>query len=834
MVNNATDPNASLDPNAQQSGFMVEQDPLALNSTTSNRTASSAQALVAGGPNLEIITPDQEVVQNRMVFSTVNEEVRGAKPLILRNTGDAPLTITLNLGDSQEKNNAVPGRLVDHERAADFRILNTPIGTPVNLNPGASLNVSVQFAPQRQSVSTPTGITDTLNGENYASLSITSNDPDLGIATVNLAGLNAGQYEGHTEPSVAEISRTLGYGIDIGTEHDPLISSKLLGDEVYSPYWVRANANSTTELFPVAVFSSRSDVPHDRVDFHYKGDPIDKNNLLYLFAGRNDDDNVPGSNNLSGGENQKLLPKIMTSPFGDSLPPTSNTVDFSPTRPFTLKRGDGFGDDNLNGPAKTHGFRTFAMRDANGVIVPDTWLVTTDIGTNVGRNGDYQDVVWVMKNARPENAALDPARGGLVPGADGLIQNFNQAYPGSLKDKDGQTIGFTGVQLNNTDGYTPTTSYKPALLDIDPNTGVLKVTSTAGGNSSDNNLVNGLETTFDGRAGKARISSKLLGGLSYLNAGFEQTGLMFGPNDDNFMKLVARALPDGGVGLEFYKEIQGAGDRMGDLIPLANPSALQSLELMLLTDPQAKTVHAAYQAIYNTGADSGVVLLPNFVSLKGDDFGRFMTAQSKAGILSSNKGGTPFTATFDRFAIESNEAPLAARRVIDRFDVGSNSSFPAPTGWRSDAGFFTPSDAPSEIGAGSQADIANTTNDTIYRTYRARIPGVSQTTGEAVLAYNFPLAPGNYDVRLHFAEIFFGVAGGGPAGSGVGSRVFDINIEGKTLLQNFDITAAAGGAMTAVVVPVEDIQVNDGVLNLNLNADVNYGAISGIEILQKV
>jgi len=40
--------------------------------------------------------------------------------------------------------------------------------------------------------------------------------------------------------------------------------------------------------------------------------------------------------------------------------------------------------------------------------------------------------------------------------------------------------------------------------------------------------------------------------------------------------------------------------------------------------------------------------------------------------------------------------------------------------------------------------------------------------------------------------------------------------------------------MTAVVVPIEDIEVNDGALNLNLNADVNYGAISGIEILQKV
>lgn len=828
MVTDVNNPNASLE---NSTGYIVEQNPYGFDAN-SNITSSSPQALVAG-PNLEIITPDQDVVQNRMVFSTVNEEVRAAKPLILRNTGDAALTITLNLGDSQEKNNAV--RLVDHERAADFRILNTPTGTPFNLNPGASINVSVQFAPQRQSVSTPTGVTDTLNGENYASLSITSNDPDQGIATVNLAGLNAGDYEGPREPSLAEITRTFGYGIDIGTEHDPLISSKILGDEVYSPYWVRANASENVELFPLAVYSARSDVPHDSVDFRIKG--TTKNNLIYLLAGRNDDDNVPGSNDLSGGENQKLLPKIMTNPFSDSLAPTSNTVDFSPSGPFTLKRGTGFVDDNLNGPAKTHGFRIYAMRDGDGVIVPDTWLVSTDIGTNVGRNGDYQDDVWVMKNAKPENAALDPARGGLVPGSDKLIHNFNQAYPGSLKDKDGQTIGFTGVQLNNTDGYTPTTSYKPSLLDIDANTGVLRVTSTAGNNGSDNNLVNGLQTTFDSRAGKAMITAKLLGGLSYLNAGVEQAGVMIGPNDDNFLKLVARALPNGGgVGLEFYKEIHGAGDRLGSLLPIANPSALQSLELMLFTDPQAKTVRAAYHAIYNTGADSGVVPLSNFAVLKGDDFGRFITAQSKAGILTSNKGGTPFTAIFDRFAVESNETSVAARTVVSRYDVGRTSDYTDPFGrtWSSDAGIFTPGNAISETGANSPADIANSTNDTIYRTYRAKLDS-SIPLEDRILSFNLPVtSPGNYDVRLHFAEIFFGVPGGGPAGSGVGSRVFDINLEGKTLLRNFDITAAAGGSMTAAVVPIEDIQVNDGVLNLRLKADVNYGAISAIEVLKKV
>lgn len=140
--------------------------------------------------------------------------------------------------------------------------------------------------------------------------------------------------------------------------------------------------------------------------------------------------------------------------------------------------------------------------------------------------------MYLLKNAKPESAALDPAVGGLFPGSPGLVFNFNKTYAGSLSDKDGQTIGFTSTQLNNNDTFKTKVSYSPTLLDIDPNgLGTLSVTTTTGSNgASDNTLVNGLQTTFDGRAAKSIISTRLVGPLSNMTSLNQQGGVMFGPD----------------------------------------------------------------------------------------------------------------------------------------------------------------------------------------------------------------------------------------------------------------------------------------------------------------
>ena len=105
----------------------------------------------------------------------------------------------------------------------------------------------------------------------------------------------------------------------------------------------------------------------------------------------------------------------------------------------------------------------------------------------------------------------------------------------------------------------------------------------------------------------------------------------------------------------------------------------------------------------------------------------------------------------------------------------------------------------------------------------------------AVCALGGSLAVGFYRVRLYFAEVYFGA--GCPGGGGVGSRVFDIVLEGSTVLTNFDVLAASGGCLAspstdagAPVVRSFDVFVADGTINLALPSTRDNGKVSAIEV----
>ncbi len=119
----------------------------------------------------------------------------------------------------------------------------------------------------------------------------------------------------------------------------------------------------------------------------------------------------------------------------------------------------------------------------------------------------------------------------------------------------------------------------------------------------------------------------------------------------------------------------------------------------------------------------------------------------------------------------------------------------------------------------SGGDILNTTDDGLYRSERS-------STG---FTYSIPVQSGPVNVVLHFAEIWFGVPGRGTGG--VGSRQFNVEIEGSRKLTNYDIFAKAGGALRAVQETLP-VTVTDGVLNINfLSGAANKPKISAIEIL---
>jgi hypothetical protein len=109
--------------------------------------------------------------------------------------------------------------------------------------------------------------------------------------------------------------------------------------------------------------------------------------------------------------------------------------------------------------------------------------------------------------------------------------------------------------------------------------------------------------------------------------------------------------------------------------------------------------------------------------------------------------------------------------------------------------------------------VANTTTTPIYQTCRYG----------ASFSYQFAAPNGNYSVKLKFAE---------PSMSGPGQRLFNVALNGATVLSNFDIFAAAGGAMIAMdrVFPVS---VTGGQITVQFSSgNANYPMINAIEIVQ--
>ncbi|WP_162415709.1 malectin domain-containing carbohydrate-binding protein [Cyclobacterium roseum] len=93
------------------------------------------------------------------------------------------------------------------------------------------------------------------------------------------------------------------------------------------------------------------------------------------------------------------------------------------------------------------------------------------------------------------------------------------------------------------------------------------------------------------------------------------------------------------------------------------------------------------------------------------------------------------------------------------------------------------------------------------------------------LSYDIPVENGTYRVRTYHNELWYGLAG---PEAGPGKRVFDILIEGQMVKDDFDIFVESNNMPTELV--FENIEVSDGVLNLNFTASKNNANISGIVI----
>ncbi|MBW3549090.1 MAG: choice-of-anchor D domain-containing protein, partial [Actinobacteria bacterium] len=164
--------------------------------------------------------------------------------------------------------------------------------------------------------------------------------------------------------------------------------------------------------------------------------------------------------------------------------------------------------------------------------------------------------------------------------------------------------------------------------------------------------------------------------------------------------------------------------------------------------------------------------------------------------------------------------------MVHRVNAGGSSLAGTPT-WGEDS-----STSPSPyVNAADTGNTTFSTANTIDMTH-ASIPA---GTPEALLQserwdgavapemeWNFPVTAGSHEVRLYFAEIYSGT-------QSVGARVFDVFVEGKLVLDDYDVFAEVGGYKAVM---------KSFLVSSDANVDIDFGhvtehpAIKGIEIVR--
>lgn len=105
--------------------------------------------------------------------------------------------------------------------------------------------------------------------------------------------------------------------------------------------------------------------------------------------------------------------------------------------------------------------------------------------------------------------------------------------------------------------------------------------------------------------------------------------------------------------------------------------------------------------------------------------------------------------------------------------------------------------------------IAGTTEDALYQSERY-----------GTYNYEVPVSSATYSVVLHFSELYHTAAG---------ARSFNLSVEGKSVLSNFDLFGAVG-RNTAYTQRVDNLAVTDGKLTINLTSVINNATLSGFAI----
>ena len=233
------------------------------------------------------------------------------------------------------------------------------------------------------------------------------------------------------------------------------------------------------------------------------------------------------------------------------------------------------------------------------------------------------------------------------------------------------------------------------------------------------------------------------------------------------------------------------------------------------------------QRVFDVALD-GTTVLDNFdiVADAGDQVGTMKSFD----VVSDGTVNIDFTHVVENPLINAIEivdrdapAPVVDRRTLYRVNAGGPSLLSVDSGpdWSGDGGAYRNGGSnAADWGSATIADasVPSSTPLGVFGTERW------SPNDNPPMQWAFPVAAGkNLQVRLYFANRC-------GCTSGVGQRVFDVALDGTTVLDNFDIVADAGdqvGTMKSFDV------VSDGTVNIDFTHVVENPLINAIEIVDR-
>lgn len=378
-----------------------------------------------------------------------------------------------------------------------------------------------------------------------------------------------------------------------------------------------------------------------------------------------------------------------------------------------------------------------------------------------------------------------------------LTLEFSSPVSGTILDKDGEGTGFTTVQGNKAGNQKV-----PSLIDL--NNGRLTLTATKGSSVGGiNTLKNALQVGLDATQ-TFTVSTRLKGPLTNLTAASQQAGIFFGPNDDNYVKLVVGKASNG-LRIQLFRELNGISSSV-DLATVPNSASLRTLDLYLTGDAERKTFSAAYRLNSDTGArlrlDQNFRLPQN---LTDRFFGNATNA--RAGILVYTDQAPEVPISFFSFGIAQNV----------KINFQPSDSF-LPTGYTKDSGLAyaaTRGFGWIDQATGLPIDISGFARDRNLTNNDQRIDTLQHmqfgSTPDAAWEYAVP--NGTYNVTVSVGDI--------ANARGVYDSQHTIRVEGDTIINHFQ-----GSNTQKYQLNSGTVKVIDGKLTIDafggFNTKINY------------